>query len=177
MPSTLKQLAQPTVPTQDPDPLGNPKAVADEDEIAYGGWPGVIEIKRECSQDALCGRLTCEVCSAPPRLRWIRQALAITKANPGQQEIATIVLPAIPPMVFGPRIMRRVFPDVLRKADFEGALVRGGIAIIWDSTYNSWILSANVLAIDIPPGAWGRLRAKRATLSWATFPLALLASC
>jgi hypothetical protein len=95
--------------------------------------------------------------TAPHRLRWIRRALAITKAHPGQHEIATIVLPVLPFML-GAEKIRGILLDVLQRADFEGALLRGGIDVIWDSALGSWVLCAHVLAIDVPPDAWTRLR-------------------
>jgi hypothetical protein len=121
-------------------------------------WPREIKIKKECTPDAPCGRVTCQVCSAPQRLRWIHQTLAITKAHPGQQEIATIVFPGILPIILGAKTIRGVLPGVFRRADFEGALLRGGIDLIWNSALNPWILSAHVLAIGVPPEAWGRPR-------------------
>ncbi len=32
------------------------------------------------------------------------------------------------------------------------------VDVIWNSAHNDWILCARVLAIDVSPGAWGRLR-------------------
>jgi hypothetical protein len=124
-----------------------PPSAFDED------WPA--EIKRECSPDAPCGRLTCAACSDPQRLRWIRRTLAITKAHPGQHEIATIVLPGIPPALLHAKIIRsRVLRGVFEKADFQGELLRGGIDV-WN---DSW-MCARVLAIGVPREAWARLRA------------------
>ena len=115
--------------------------------------------------------MTCAVCSAPHRLRWIRRTLAITKAHPGQHEIATIVLLPIPPLLFlDAKIIRsRVLRGVSEKADFQGARLRGAIDVIWDSAHNDWILCAHVLAIDVHPGAWARLRAllRNAKPEWA----------
>jgi hypothetical protein len=131
-------------------------------------WPR--EIKKECSQDAPCGRLTCAACSDPLRLRWIRQTLAITKAYPGQHKIATIVLLPIPPTILHAKIIRsRVLRGVFEKADFQGARLRGAIDVIWDSAHNDWILCAHVLAIDVPREAWARLRAllRNAKPKWA----------
>ena len=56
-----------------------------------------------------------------------------------------------------------------RQVDFQGALLRGGFDVIWDSAHNDWILCAHVLAIDVPPGAWARLRAllRNAKPKWA----------
>jgi hypothetical protein len=134
------------------------------DDITFEeGWPTEIKIKRECIPDDPCGRVTCELCSAPQRLRWIRQTLAITKAHPGQHEIATIVLPGIPPTIMHAkfirsRVLRGVFEKAdfqFEKADFQGALLRGGIDINWNG---SW-MCAHVLAIDVPREAWARLRA------------------
>ena len=128
------------------------------------GWPTEFKIKRECTPDAPCRRLTCELCSAPYRLQWIQQTLAITKAHPGQHEIATIVLPELP-FDFGAEKVPGIFRDVLQRADFEGALLRGGIDVIWEralrsweSTVSTWVLCAHVLAIDVPPNSWARLR-------------------
>src|SRR6516164_8924776 len=66
------------------------------DNDTFEGWPTEFKIKRECTPEAPCGRLTCAACSDPQRLQWIQQTLAITKAHPGQHEIATIVLPELP---------------------------------------------------------------------------------
>jgi hypothetical protein len=103
-------------------------------------------------------------------MRWIRRTLAITKAHPGQHEIATpgqheiatIVLPGIPPALLHPKLIRsKVLRGIFEKADFqfdkadfEGALLRGGIDV-WD---DSW-MCAHVLAIGVPRAAWARLRA------------------
>ena len=133
-------------------------ANSDEDDTAYGDWPGEIEIKLECSPGAPCGRVTCEVCSAPQRLRWIRRTLAITNAHPGQQGLATIVFPAMPPLILGAKTIRRILPGIFEQSVFEGAFLRGGIDVIWNSACNGWILCAYVLAIGVPPDAWGRLR-------------------
>jgi hypothetical protein len=129
----------------------------DDTTFEEEGWPTEIKIKRECTPDDPCGRLTCELCSTPYRLRWIRQTLAITKAHPGQHEIATIVI-AVHPYMFGAEKIRGILRGVLERADFEGALLRGGIDVIWDSALGSPVLCAHVLAIDVPPNAWTRLR-------------------
>jgi hypothetical protein len=129
-----------------------------DDDLTFEDWDGPREIKKECTPDAPCGRLTCEACSAPQQLRWIRQTLAITKAHPGQHEIATIVVPGIPPIILSAKTIRRILPGLFERASFEGALLRGGIDVIWDSALNSWLLSAHALAIDVPPDAWGTLR-------------------
>ena len=121
------------------------------------------EIKEKCSLDAPCGRLTCAACSDPERLRWIRRTLAITKAYPGQHEIATIVIPGIPLTILDAkfirsRVLRGVFEKAdfqFEKADFQGALLRGGIDVI----SNHSLMCAHVLAIDVPREAWARLRA------------------
>ncbi len=120
-------------------------------------WPK--EFKWECSPNSACGRMTCAVCSAPHQLRWIRRTLAIAEAHPGQHEIATIVLLPIPALLMDAKILRGVLRDILERVDFQGALLRGGFDVIWDSAHNDWILCVHVLAIDVPPGAWARLRA------------------
>src|SRR5271165_6712511 len=99
-------------------------------------WPK--KVKWECRSDEPCDYLTCAVCSAPARSRWIRRTLAIAKAHPGQQEIATIVLLPIPPLLFlDAKIIRsRVLRGVFEKADFQGALLRGAIDVIWDRAHN-----------------------------------------
>src|SRR6516164_5190050 len=102
------------------------------DNDTFEGWPTEFKIKRECTPEAPCGRLTCAACSDPQRLQWIRRTLAITKAHPGQHEIATIVLP-MHPYMFGAEKIRGILRGVLERADFEGALLRGGIDAIWDS--------------------------------------------
>ena len=125
-----------------------------------GGRPG---IKEECSPDALCGRLTCVACPGPERLRWIRRTLAITKAYSSQHEIATIVIPGIPLTILDAkfirsRVLRGVFEKAdfqFEKADFQGALLRGGIDDNWSE---SW-MCAHFLAIGVPREAWARLRA------------------
>jgi adenylate kinase family enzyme len=128
------------------------------DDVTIDDWPR--EIKMECTPTASCGRLTCAACSDPYRLRWIRQTLAITKAHPGQHEIATIVLLAIPPTIVDAKIIRRVLREVLAQVDFQGELLRGSLDVNWDSVLNTWILCAHVLAVDVPPDAWARLRAR-----------------
>jgi hypothetical protein len=133
------------------------------DDDTFEGWPTEFKIKRECSPDAPCGRLTCAACSDPERLRWIRRTLAITKAHPGQHEIATIVIPGIPLTIMAAkfirsRVLRGVFEKAgfqFEKADFQGALLRGGIDDNWNG---SW-MCAHVLAIGVPREAWARLRA------------------
>ena len=79
-----------------------------------------------------CGRLTCATCSAPRRLRWIHETLAITKARPGQHEIATVVLLPIPMLLVDAKTLRGVLRVVFKKADFR-TLLRGGLDVIWDS--------------------------------------------
>src|SRR5208283_4551570 len=82
------------------NPSGRAEGFAATPPSTFDGWTldgWRPETKEECSPDAPCGRLTCATCSDPERLRWIRRTLAITKANPGQHKIATIVLPRIPP--------------------------------------------------------------------------------
>jgi hypothetical protein len=131
----------------------------DEDWNFDKDWPK--KFKWKCSLDEPCERLTCEVCSAPPRLRWIRRTLAITEAHPGQCEIATIVLLPIP-MFLGSleaKILRGILRDIFERVNFQGARLRGGFDVIWGSSEDDWILCAHVLAIDVPPGAWARLRA------------------
>jgi hypothetical protein len=58
----------------------------------------------------------------------------------------------------GSKTISRILPGVFERADFEGALLRGGIDLVWNSALNSWLLSAHALAIDVPPAAWGTLR-------------------
>ena len=137
----------------------------DDTTFEEEGWPTATKIKWECTPDDPCGRLTCELCSAPYRSRWIRRTLAITKAHPGQHEIATIVIPMHPYML-GAEKIRGILQDVLQRADFEGALLRGGIDVIWDSALGSWVLCAHVLAIDVPPNAWTRLRWLTRNAKW-----------
>jgi hypothetical protein len=60
--------------------------------------------------------------------------------------------------MFGWEKIRGILRGVVQRADFEGALLRGGIDVIWDSALGSWVLCAHVLAIDVPPKAWARLR-------------------
>jgi hypothetical protein len=121
------------------------------------------KIKQECSPDARCGRVTCADCSGPERLRWIRRTLAITKAHSGQHEIATAVIPSIPlammdAMFIRSRVLRGVFEKAdfqFQSADFQGALLRGGIDNNWSSPW----MCAHFLAIGVPREAWARLRA------------------
>jgi hypothetical protein len=130
--------------------------ISNDDDTLEERWPTEFKIKRECTPDAPCGRLTCAACSDSQRLQWIRRTLAITKAHPGQHEIATIVLPGIPPFIMHAKFIRsRVLRGVFEKADFQGALLRGGIDVI----SNHSLMCAHVLAIDVPREAWARLRA------------------
>jgi hypothetical protein len=143
--------------------------VDDIDDITIEEWP-TTKYKLECRPHSGCGRLTCAACSDPQRLRWIRQTVAVAEAQPGQRQIATIVLLPIPMLFLDPKTIRsRVLSGVFEKVDFQRTLLRGAIDVIWDSAHNDWILCAHFLAIDVPRGAWARLRAllRKAKPQWA----------
>jgi len=120
-------------------------------------WPSHLQ---ECSPDFPCGRLVCETCSDPYRLRWIRETLAITKSYPGELEIATIFLEAIPPgflPVDVENLCERL-RDILDLAGFRGPFLCGGIDVTWEIVTCHWLLYAHALAIGVPPDAWASLR-------------------
>jgi hypothetical protein len=141
------------------NPSGRAEGFTETPLSTFDGWTfdgRRSGIKQECRPDALCGRVTCAACSAPERLRWIRRTLAITKAYSGQHEIATMVIPGIPPFIMHAKFIRsRVLRGVFEKADFQGAILRGGIDVNWNA---SW-MCAHFLAIGVPREAWARLRA------------------
>jgi hypothetical protein len=62
------------------------------------------------------------------------------------------------PYMLGAEKIRGILRDVVQRADFEGALLRGGIDVTWDNPLGSWVLCAHVLAINVPRNAWARLR-------------------
>ena len=120
-------------------------------------WPSHLQ---ECSPDFPCGRLVCETCSDPHRLRWIRETLAITKSYPGEREIATNFLEAIPPgflPVDVENLCERL-RDILDLAGFRGPFLCGGIDVTWEIVTCQWLLYAHALAIGVPPDAWASLR-------------------
>jgi hypothetical protein len=80
------------------------------------------------------------------------------KAHPGQYEIATIIPPMLLPSRFDPISVRVALFLELERADFEGAFFRGGIDVIWESALGSWVPLAHVLAVNVPPNAWTRVR-------------------
>jgi hypothetical protein len=131
---------------------------------------GPTEIKWECNpKQHYCGQLTCATCSDPQRLLWIRETLALAEARPGHNEIATIALLPIPMLLVDAKILHGVIRGVFQKAGFLKAPIRGAIDVVWNGTNDDWILWARVLAIDVPPDAWGRLRAllRKAEPKWA----------
>jgi hypothetical protein len=124
----------------------------------FGSWP--MDAQMECTPTNRCGRLTCEDCSDPQRLRWISKTLAIAKSFPGQHERATVFLGMVPADLGIPLV--RIGHDSLRLrlkvANIEGPLLRGGIDVTWASAPDQWLLYAHALAIGVPPEAWARLR-------------------
>jgi hypothetical protein len=123
----------------------------------FGSRP--MDAQMECTPTNRCGRLTCEDCSDPRRLRWIGKTLAIAKSFPGQLQIVTIFLGMVPPgLIPLVRMGRDSLRLRLKVANIEGPLLRGGIDVTWASAANQWLVYAHALAIGVPPEAWARLR-------------------
>jgi hypothetical protein len=131
------------------------------DDIIIEGW-STEKIKMECTPTAPCGRLTCAACSDPYRSRWIRKTHDIAESHPGEHEIATFDLGAIP-AGFLAAVNFRVPHDLLRQAvglaGFQGLLLRGAIDVNWESAQKEWIVLAHALAIGVPPDVWAKYRA------------------
>jgi hypothetical protein len=109
-----------------------------------------------------CSLPICAVCARAYRQGPIAQLHALANAYVGPHEVATIYLSLIRPgclaAVDVPRA-REMFRKRLDRAGFKGAIVVGGIEVVWQENWQRWLLHAHAVAIGVDADAWEQLEA------------------